>query len=199
MKFWEKTVEYAFVLQTKDIDFVAPLAGLEEHAAGDAVFGKDERLSLVEFKVDKDALSSEKSLFKNYDFACETMRSRDFHHFLVFADQTPKVGERLPTLVIQTYFSCRPVLSAKAAFQKGVSPELFRKYIGDLFELKMADGRSSGGQINPLALANVVGVAPNGKTSTVTLYDYAVRMFPELIPQPAVEVAKKIKAKLGQG
>ncbi|MFM0524192.1 hypothetical protein PQR11_04280 [Paraburkholderia strydomiana] len=38
---WEKTVEYAFVLQTATfVDFAAPLAGVEERA-GDGIFASD--------------------------------------------------------------------------------------------------------------------------------------------------------------
>lgn len=182
--YWEKTVEYAFILEAaKDgrLDFVAPLAGLEEHATGDAIFGEDDYLFLVEFKVDEKALRSEESLFYDYPDAQYQMRGRDGHHFLVYASKTPVAGQSLPTLAARTYFSAQPMPSAMSCFERGLLPEIFKEYITKLFDLKKPDGRSSGGQISPETLANVVGVSANYKqVSTVTLFEYARRMFPDL-------------------
>ncbi|MYM84909.1 hypothetical protein GTP44_23550 [Duganella sp. FT50W] len=140
----EKTVEYAFVLEAvhkRTLAFVAPLAGLEEHAAGDAIFGEDDLLFLVEFKVDRSSLKSEEELFYDYEGAREKMQNRDDHHFFVYAGHTPQCGQPMPALVAQTYFSGQPLPSAMGCFDGGLHPEIFKEYIQDLFDLKHPDGR----------------------------------------------------------
>ncbi len=165
----------------RQIDFIAPLAGVQERAAGDAIFGEDDMLFLVEFKVDADQLDTEVSLFKDYEAAEEALGGQDGHHFLVYASNAPVGGEPLPPLTAQTYFSRGTLASPMRCFDRGIDPDSFRDYAAALFEHKYADGRSSSGQINPNGLANVVGINPVSKTvSTITLYEYAKTMFPEL-------------------
>lgn len=183
--YWEKTVEYKFILlAAKDgqIDFIAPLAGVQERAAGDAIFGAEDRLFLVEFKVDADQLDTEVSLFKDYEAAEEALGREDGHHFLVYASNAPVGGEPFPPLTAQTYFSRETLASPLRCFDRGIDQDSFRDYAAALFEHKHADGRSSSGQISPNGLANVVGINPASKTVlTVTLYEYAKTMFPELV------------------
>lgn len=78
---WEKTVEYHFIItaaNAQKLDFAAPLSGVNEHTAGDGIFGSDEKLILIEFKRKADGIPTEKSLFKDYEGACKKLSG--FHH-----------------------------------------------------------------------------------------------------------------------
>ena len=69
MKWWEKTVEYFFILNcVGNYMRVAPLDGKEERA-GDAIFSKSNNWVLIEFKKDKSSLVSEKGKFNDYSAA----------------------------------------------------------------------------------------------------------------------------------
>lgn len=188
--YWEKTVEYAFVIrasESKKLDFVAPLSGKEERGAGDAIFGKDAALILVEFKIDETQLQSEEELFYDYKQAVIDMSGCDAHHFLIFADKAPVEGKTLPPLSARTYFSSKPIPSPMDCFNHGVSGSVFKDYIAKLLGLKKPDGRSGSGQIGVDALANVIGVrAGSNEVSTVTLSEYVKFMFPELTPEPPI-------------
>ena len=53
---WEKTIEYAFVIEAfkaSMCDFASPLAGKHERLAADAVFSKASTFVLIEFKKSK--------------------------------------------------------------------------------------------------------------------------------------------------
>ena len=57
---WEKTVEYKFIVDAhkeRSLDFAAPLSGIQE-MAGDGVFSADAKLILVEFKRDFNSLKN---------------------------------------------------------------------------------------------------------------------------------------------
>jgi hypothetical protein len=59
---WEKTVEYKFVLDAacnSKLSFAAPLSGVQERA-GDGVFAADSKIILVEFKRSFNELDTER-------------------------------------------------------------------------------------------------------------------------------------------
>ncbi len=59
MKWWEKTVEYFFILNCRANHMrIAPLDGKEERA-GDVLFSSDNNWVLIEFKRDMECLKSE--------------------------------------------------------------------------------------------------------------------------------------------
>lgn len=182
VEFWEKTVEYAFVIaasNNKKLDFALPLSGKPERAAGDAIFGLGALLVLVEFKRGKTQVESEKSLFKEYEKARQVLSNFDSHHFVVYPDCHGQPNNSL-NLFSETYFSrvgCKDPLDCLAA---GKDPRKFRSYLDVLFSLKIPDGRASGGQIGAHELAQVIGVSAEGELlEVVSLQDYAPDLFPE--------------------
>jgi hypothetical protein len=73
IRWWEKTVEYEFVMSVSREQglFLAPLDG-EHEKAGDAVFSSDNRWVLIEFKKDEASVRTEKGKFVLYDEARNT-------------------------------------------------------------------------------------------------------------------------------
>jgi hypothetical protein len=181
-KFWEKTIEYAFVIaasEAKKIDLALPLSGKPERAAGDAIFGSEARLVLVEFKRAKAQVESEQSIFHDYEDAKQKLSGRDGHHFLVYPVLSPQPQTSL-NLFAETYFSRNSCGCPLDCLTRGTDPESFRSYLETLFKLKVSDGRSSGGQIGTRELAQVLGVSTEGKLlEAVTLQEYASALFPE--------------------
>lgn len=185
--YWEKTVEYLFLtslVQEKKIDLATPLAGKEEHGAGDAIFGKDAKLILVEFKSDKSELDTECSLFIDYDLAKELLGSenRDKHHLFVYGVKS----SNMVVLEARTYFSRQPAM-IKNCMDKSCSSRDFKSYLCQLLALKHPDGRSSSGQIGVNAYASVMGVSASGSiVKAVSLQDYTNQVFPNFMPAPPV-------------
>ena len=63
MKWWEKTVEYLFVVTHFDEDvMLAPLDGNEERLA-DTIFSKDNKWVVIEFKRNEKCINEEKDKF----------------------------------------------------------------------------------------------------------------------------------------
>jgi len=180
---WEKTVEYAFVVaasQEGKFDFAAPFAGRHERLAADAMFAKASKFVLVEFKRNKDEIPTEKSLFHCYEDA-KTKLANYYHHNIVFAI----ISEGTLQLAAQTYFSAKPCGSALDCLSSGVDESTFLTYLGLLAELKKEDGRSSSGHISPEALSTVMGITENGKiVDARPLYEYAPALFPAQIYRP---------------
>lgn len=96
---WEKTVEYVFILQIKSlVDFATPRSGVEERAA-DGIFASDAKLVLIEFKRNHTEMSSGRKKFLSFDEASETLRTKDAHHFIVYGDAPAP----------QTHIGSRPI------------------------------------------------------------------------------------------
>ncbi|MCG5078102.1 hypothetical protein [Paraburkholderia tagetis] len=172
---WEKTVEYAFILQTeKKVDFAAPLAGVEERA-GDGIFASDSRLVLIEFKRSYDTLSSERGKFANFANAAATLSARDAHHFIVYGYEVQKRDDDKPWLGLaaETYFSAKEPKTLNAMFDAGLSKDSFNAYLDEFLRLKRPDGRSSG-TISPTAYASVFGVSKSQGVKTVAMEDYLI-------------------------
>lgn len=99
MKWWEKTVEYYFVRKYLTDSAIAPLDGNEE-SAGDAVFGRDGKLVLIEFKRDLGSIDQEKVKFHDFELAKQKLKDNDYHHYLIFG-----VFDADVTIFAKTYFS----------------------------------------------------------------------------------------------
>ena len=172
---WEKTVEYAFILQTGAlIDFAAPLAGVEERA-GDGIFASDSKLVLIEFKRSFDALFSERTKFVNFAHAAAKLSARDAHHFIVYGYKVKEEGGKKPWLGLaaETYFSAKEPKTFDSIFEAGLSKDNFNAYLDDFLKLKRPDGRSSG-TISPAAYASVVGVSKSQGVKTVPMEEYLI-------------------------
>jgi len=157
LKWWEKTVEYQFVLmvaQAKKL-YLAPLDGNEERA-GDAIFSLDHRWLLLEFKRDFDALSSEKDKFDDYAGAEKILSSQDGHHHLVYG------SERESKLAInaRTYFSGQS--SGSDMLKSGIDFQDFKKYVEIYTKYKRGPQGGSGGGLEMSDFALVAGVNTDG-------------------------------------
>ena len=141
MIWWEKTVEYNFVIRTaidKKINFAAPLSGVQE-IGGDGIFGIDAKLILVEFKRSQKELKTERDKFVCYEKAKDKLIGRDNHHFLVYGSEGDNSNLNLHA---RHYFSLKEVESALSILELGVNDEEFKSYLGDLIELKKEEKKN---------------------------------------------------------
>lgn len=178
---FEKTVEYAYVAKlvlSEKMGFAAPLAGVHERYAGDAVFGKAEKFVLIEFKRSYDQLPTEKSLFINYNKAKEKLEGYRHHYFIYGAIENEMLDLRA-TLYFDTneekfYYDAIEILDV------GVTKEEFNQYLELLAAHKKPDGRTgSGGGMTLETFSTVLGVSQAGAVvGTQALHEYAPNLFP---------------------
>ncbi|AYF20131.1 TPA: hypothetical protein NJ279_004510 [Vibrio parahaemolyticus] len=176
---WEKTVEYKFVVdaakcEERNLDFAAPLSGIQEMAA-DGVFSADAKLILVEFKRDLKSLKTEADKFTCYKKAAKKMKGRDRHHFLVYGYIS---RENQLELEARRYFSLNKKYPPLSILDEGLVDSEFKEYLRDLIKLKKVDKRSSG-TVAPEFLNSVMGVSPQG-ASSISLSEYVRIKLPEL-------------------
>jgi hypothetical protein len=191
MKYWEKTVEYAFLtlaVQKRKVDFAAPLSGKLERGAGDALFARDSRYILLEFKMDASGMGDEEGKFLDYDTAKKALATRDHHHFFVYGRRTSKPLE----LVSRTYFSDKKPtgdgVSALDCFADGVDKTTFDNYLHEFLEYRRPDERGGGGGVGISDYATVIGVAPDNESATAcSLRDYASHFVLGHVSSPASE------------
>jgi hypothetical protein len=177
MIWWEKTVEYKFVILSaieKKLNFAAPLSGVQERG-GDGIFGINSKLILVEFKRSQNELKTEIDKFVCYEKAKREMSGRDSHHFLVYGAEGDNGSLDLHA---RHYFSLKKTGSVLSILNQGLKAEEFNDYLGDLIALKKEDGRS-GGSVGPESVASVVGVSPNF-VSSISLTEYVRLELPGL-------------------
>lgn len=181
---WEKTVEYTFVIALASrglLDFAAPIAGRIERSTGDGVFGKDNKLILIEFKRDKSEIESEKSIFNDYDKAAAELNKYD-HHWIVYGGLSKEGGLSLGN---QKYFDPHTRLpDLTKIITKGVSHSTFMKYLQKLQEFRIPDARGSGGAglavHEPIEkVLTVMGVSNDGKLiGSMSLEQYHLELQP---------------------
>ena len=148
LQWWEKTVEYKFVMEVSQLDkqFLAPLDGNHERA-GDAIFSTSNKWVLIEFKKDSISISTEKSKFgSNYKKAKDALAPSDSHHHIVYGKPTKEVPSQLE-LYSQTYFfglgKSHP-LNIKEILSSGINYKEFSDYLNKLVNYKeVAQGGGS--------------------------------------------------------
>lgn len=176
MKWWEKTVEYKFVLDhVIKNSFISPLAGHEERA-GDVVFGQSERLLLIEFKKDSDALSTEYEKFTDYKMAETNLDQYDKHHLLIFG----AIEMSVFNLKVHTYFS-RKSLSFQDALSSGLGLGDFKAYLSAMLsykkDSKKGSSSSGGGTV-------IAGVNAQGKViGVMSSDDFISQHLPTQVPK----------------
>lgn len=184
---WEKTVEYAFVVQaakTDQIDFAAPLSGKHETTAADAIFSVSSKVVLIEFKRDKSCIPTEMSMFIDYNNAQGQLKGYGHHH-IVYAEPTDTHPIELK-LKAEKYFDQGNAQNALGCLKTGVDQKEFDDYLVKLAEHKKESKQGSGGHISPEAFASVVGVSDEGNMCAITpLHEYAPTLFPR--PEPRVD------------
>lgn len=184
---WEKTVEYSFVLKMiggpKKLNFASPLAGVQE-GAGDAIFGNSGgNLVLVEFKKSRREIVSEFGKFHCYSNALKDLRERDGHHFLIYGEVDFRSKNENPDLLltIRSYFSCK---SCDDILSCGVNSRVFNEYLKDLLNHKKIDKRSTGSSVINI-MASVIGISADGSMcAIISLSEYCDKYFPDYTYEP---------------
>ncbi|MEX8499754.1 hypothetical protein [Leptothrix ochracea] len=185
---WEKTVEYQFVLQADrecGLTLALPLSGVQE-LFSDGVFAKSASLVLIEFKRSAAELDSEKNKFDCYAEAEKDLLGHDGHHFLVYGREYKPLPDPSLVLTACTYFGREEISGVpKKLLEAGISPECFNKYLTKFAGFKKSDGRSTG-KIGPESLATVVGISLNTKQcQAISLTEYYRMFFPNLYEPPS--------------
>ena len=161
LRWWEKTVEYKFVALVSQENklFLAPLAGKHERA-GDAILSTNNRWLLIEFKIDKDKISTENAKFKNYQTAYDALASKDKHHHIVYGQE----HEGRLKLCCRTYFSSVSYPSLSGLLATGIEFDSFKSYIEEFTEFKKlpADQGGGGGGLSFDEFSMVAGVNNEG-------------------------------------
>lgn len=160
---WEKTVEYKFVVSVmaKERMFLSPLDGTHEQA-GDAIFSKDEKWLLIEFKKDQASINSEKAKFINYMNARQALSNNDGHHLIVFGS----AGEKIPPSVLlnyQTYFNAAKKKDVNEVLASGIEFKSFKQYVESFTKFKKASNGGGGLSMNDFSL--VAGINSDGNIS----------------------------------
>jgi hypothetical protein len=122
--------------------FLAPLASREERS-GDAVFSSKNRWLLIEFKKDKDSISTEKEKFYKYDEAKNALHKMDDHHYIIYGEKSNDPAQRLQ-LVMQTYFS-ENQRELTDFLSSGAEYDVFKDYVERFTEFKKSHAGGSGG------------------------------------------------------
>lgn len=198
---WEKTVEYAFLLEVARAhpgSFAAPLAGKAERA-GDAVFAEDQKLILVEFKrsLGECASEPEKYIQGGYTIANEQLASRDGHHFLIYGTRgTGAENSSALQLRAERYFSRGRCALVVDILDRGTALESFNAYLRILLAYKKSDDSDSGtGGRSPLI--TVLGVQPgDGALFCLSLTDYR-KQFLERLANSVKPVPKRRGPSMG--
>lgn len=177
---WEKTVEYKFILEADrqlGLQFAAPLSGIQERA-GDSVFSTDSKIVLVEFKRSEHELDTEHDKFTDYQVAVNELTGKDNHHFLVYGSIDKIEQQDEFCLHACNYFSRNDADDAFSILHRGVEPQEFNEYLTRLVNLKKVDGRSSG-TVAPESVASAIGVS-SGRASAISLSEYYRIVLPKL-------------------
>lgn len=185
---WEKTVEYAFVLAAGDtgIAFHAPLDGNHERA-GDNIFLAMDKYLLIEFKRSRAEIGSEKKKFDQLDAATTqnlSVLARDAH-FFVYGEESFAAGTTKASLglVAHAYFGKAFSEPALQILQRGRTRTEFEIYLTAFTEAKKGGGEGGGG----LALDDfsmVVGIAhteAGQRGAMLTLSEFR-KLRPDAVP-----------------
>lgn len=163
---FEKTVEYAFVMQhAPSLTFAAPLDGNHERAA-DAIFSiENVRWLLIEFKRKASDFSSEEDKFRCYDLAKVALSTAGEHlHFFVYG-ALHQDGRQLQ-LAVARYWQQADNLSMDALLKKqgADDSEIFWRYLKMLVnEKKSAREGGTGGP----DYSFVAAVTEDGRIQTI--------------------------------
>lgn len=165
LKWWEKTVEYYFIIEYFGGSIsIAPLDGQEERA-GDAIFSSNNRWLIIEFKKDEQSLSSEQDKFNNYSIAKQSLSDSDGHHFIIYGDINNQENPSRFVLKGRTYFSEKLIKSVEEMLKKGATKQEFTDYLGKLLRFKKGMKSSGSGGLGLENYNVVAGINSDGKVT----------------------------------
>lgn len=180
IRWWEKTVEYEFVMavsRQKRI-FLAPLDG-EHEKAGDAIFSSNNRWVLIEFKKDLGAIRSEMEKFICYAEAKAALSSSDSHHHIVFGRESSALPARLE-LCARTYFS-EVDCDLNGILNSGQQFSEFKRYVEQYVKFKKGPRGGGGTGLAMEDFALVAGVnADNSIVECLSLSEFKRQLGLEL-------------------
>jgi hypothetical protein len=182
MKWWEKTVEYLFVIESALLGKfnLSPLDGTHE-LAGDLIASENSTFILIEFKVDHKSIASEKSKFEDgkYEEAKELLAGYDGHHLIIYGDESKESPGQL-ILLAKTYFS-EEAKVVREIYSNGIEIGYFHPYLERYLEFKKINWKTSGGGGRSLNFAMVAAVdSETGKASAMSLDEYFLTLKLEL-------------------
>jgi hypothetical protein len=177
IRWWEKTVEYKFVMEVARAErlFLAPLDG-EHERAGDAIFSSNNRWVLIEFKKDAAAIRTEMEKFVRYSEAKAELSSFDSHHHIVFGQASSSSPARLE-LCACTYFSEKKgdILASGKPFSE------FKRYVERYIKFKKGSRGGGGTGMAMEDFALVAGVnADNDVVECLSLSEFQRQLELEL-------------------
>jgi hypothetical protein len=145
---FEKTVEYAFVMKyARHLRLASPLDGDHERAA-DAIFAiQNAKWLLIEFKRGSSNLRSEESKYSAYEEAKDALSEESKGmHFFVYGLLPPHNNNELE-LIAAPYWQQTPPLSIKDLLNNEGSddPQVFWQYIEKLVAKKSSGKGGAGG------------------------------------------------------
>lgn len=194
MKWWEKTVEYTFVLKAahkKLFDLFLPLDG-DVESIGDTVICKDSDFFIVEFKKSLSDLSGEYSKYNNgkdgYLLAAETMKQDPSSqaHFLVGGKAIE--GKKFLSIEIKRYFETEgndPTNDIEVILENGITIEELKEYTKKVTSWKKSEG-SEGDSSGGFTYQSVLAVSRSKKSGTLIPLHYFKP------PAPKQELKKNI-------
>lgn len=184
---WEKTVEYLFVVTYLNRKvLMAPLDG-DYEAGGDLVANRDDKWVLIEFKRNAGVIDSEIQKFAepsvdSFNNAKAVLGDSDGHHLLIFGEHGHDEPIELKAL---SYFRRQPV-APRLALGCGVNQEEFNSYLADFLFFKFGEEEETKGG-RSLNYSTVVAVNTEGQvTHCEGLANYCERLNlgPDLSPDP---------------
>jgi hypothetical protein len=172
IRWWEKTVEYKFVMEVARAErlFLAPLDG-EHERAGDTIFSSNNRWVLIEFKKDAAAIRTEMDKFVRYSEAKAALSSSDSHHHIVFGKASSSSPARLE-LCACTYFSEKNCDTLDILASGKTFPE-FKGYVEQYIKFKKSPRGGGGTGMAMEDFALVAGVnADNNVVECLSLSEF---------------------------
>jgi len=177
-EWWEKTVEYKFILSAKrdyGLDFLAPLAGNPE-SIGDTLTRTQNKFYIIEFKSQLSKMDQEYPKFKGETFndSKETykrvgsqLKNKNGYNFHYVIAGYPSDKSKEIELIITKYFETEEILELdnKEYFSKGMTVEEFEEYTILFTKGKKTgsiDGDGDGDSVRSSAVTKSFVLAHNG-------------------------------------
>lgn len=171
-KWFEKTVEYAFVRRFSDF-LACPLDGRLE-AMGDVLFGLDDNFFLVEFKVDDSpsSVSSERKKYSDANASIQALQANPFSscHWTVFGtvenNRFSLAMRNYPDFLSPHPGNMKLHMSKSQLIASAINYENFCHYLEIVIKEKLK-GRKGGGGGIAAAVSNMLVVNDKGATASV--------------------------------
>lgn len=181
IKWWEKTVEYNFVLAAKEefgLNMLSPFDGNVE-SIGDAVVGRNSKFFIIEFKRTLSDFKAEIDKYVGRDVRLKEARDdlstieTSKYHYIVAGEYED--GDDKLTLNIRRYFKLDEVLDIKPRdfFKDGMTREELDYYTELFTNFKNStESDDSSGSSGGLSHSLVLAVDENRKATTFSVKYY---------------------------